>query len=454
MNTSAERPSKLTGLQKLRIERTPAPPQQGRSKWFVLIGATVVVVLGIVAIAVRTLAKAAPLVETARARAVTSAGLGTVLSASGYIVAHHKIDVNSKITGRVKWIGVEKGDHVKAGQVLVELEDDEFEAQLEEARGQVEAARAYLNELRAGSLPQEIEQARYDVEEERASMRNDKLALDRTRELAQDGIVARQQLDDAQARYDADQQKSASLLQVYALKKLGPRREEIQRALGNLIQAEGQLKYAEAQLAATKIRAPISGTILERTAEKGELVTSTFASAAAGGPLGSVVSLADLRDLQVELDIAQDEFARLHPHQHAVVTTDAYPDRKYNGTLAEISPEANRQKATVQVKVQIENADDYLRPDMNATVQFISDAPANTEARSGVLIPANALRSDDGRPYVLVALENHAVRREVRVIHRRSDGVVIDGLSGGEDVITGATAGLKNGSRIKRIDDP
>ncbi len=450
MKTSAERSRHLANLRNLRIERTPPPPQQNRNKRLILIGAAVVVVCGIMAIALRAVTRPTPVVETARAIALTSASSGTALSATGYIVAHHKIDVNSKVTGRVRWIGVEKGDHVKAGQVLVELEDDEFKAQLNEARGQVRAARAYLHELQSGFLPQEIEQARNNLEEARAITRNDKLSLDRTRYLAQAGVVARQQFDDAEARYDADQQTSASLSQAYALKKLGPRREEIQRAAGNLAAAEGQLEYARAQVAATKIRAPVSGTILERTAEKGELVTSTFASAAAGGPLGSVVSLADLKDLQVELDIAQDEFARLHPHQRAIVTTDAFPDRKYKSTLAEISPEANRQKATVEVKVQIEDADDYLRPDMNATVQFVSDASTMNETRGGVLIPANAVRSGSGAQYVLVALNDRALAREVRIVRRRLELVVVDGLNGGEDVITSAQPSVKDGDRIKR----
>lgn len=450
MKTSAEHSRHLSDLRNLRIDRTPVPPQQNRNKRLIVMGATVVIVCGIVAIALPAVIRPTPVVETVRAMAVTSPNPGTALSATGYIVAHHKIDVNSKVTGRVKWIGVEKGDHVKAGQVLVELEDDEFKAQLDEAHGQVEAARAYLYELQSGFLPQEVEQARNDLEEVSATTRNDKLSLDRTRHLAQAGVVARQQLNDAEARYDADRQKSASLSQAYALKKLGPRREEIQRAAGNLVAAEGQLEYARVQVAATKIRAPVSGTILERTAERGELVTSTFASAAAGGPLGSVVSLADLKDLRVELDIAQDEFARLYPHQHAIVTTDAFPDRKYNGTLAEISPEANRQKATVQVKVQIENADDYLRPDMNATVQFVSDASPTTETRSGVLIPANALHSGSGGQYVLVARNDHATARAVRVVQRRSDSFVVDGLNGGEDVITNAQPAVKDGDRIRR----
>src|SRR4029078_12235855 len=106
--------------------------------------------------------------------------------------------------------------------------------------------------------------------------------------------------------------------------------------------------------------------------EKGELVTSGFASTAEGGPQGLVVSLADLHDLQVELDIAQRDFSPLCPKQKAVVTTDSFPDRKYDGVIAEISPQANRAKATVQVKVQILKPDSYLRPDMNATVKCLA----------------------------------------------------------------------------------
>ena len=146
---------------------------------------------------------------------------------------------------------------------------------------------------------------------------------------------------------------------TFQLAKLGPRQEEIARARGALQQAQGQADYAKSLLDATVIRAPVTGTILERAAEKGEFVTTGFASTAEGGPQGLVVSLADLNDLQVELDIAQDDFARLGPKQKAVVTTDAYPDRKYDGVIAEISPEANRAKATVQVKVQILKPDAY-----------------------------------------------------------------------------------------------
>jgi multidrug efflux pump subunit AcrA (membrane-fusion protein) len=132
---------------------------------------------------------------------------GVVLSAGGYIVAHHKINVNSKVTGRVKWIGVEKGDKVKEGQVLVRLEDDEFRAQYDQARGAVENARAYYEELQHGSRPEEVQQAQHNLDEARATAANDKITLDRTRELYGQGVLSKQSLDDATAKYESDQQR-------------------------------------------------------------------------------------------------------------------------------------------------------------------------------------------------------------------------------------------------------
>src|SRR6202011_6421143 len=150
---------------------------------------------------------------------------GVVLSAGGYIVAHHKINLNSKVTGRVKWIGVEKGDKVKEGQILVRLEDDEFRAQYEQARGAAENARAYLEELQHGSRPEEVQQAQHNLDEARATLVNDKLSLDRTKELATGGVVSRQALDDATAKFESDQQRVHSLEKAFQLSKIEPRAE-------------------------------------------------------------------------------------------------------------------------------------------------------------------------------------------------------------------------------------
>ena len=451
--------AKHQDLQSLRIDRTgggdsgdPQPSPWARR--YIVIGIAIVALLSLSALAYRLLSADAPEVEVARAAAQNSDTGDVVLSATGYIVAHHTINVNSKVTGRLAWIGVEKGDKVKEGQVLVRLEDDEFRASYEQAKGAYANARAYLDELQHGSRPEEIQQAQHNLDEARATLVNDKAVLDRTKELAAAGVVSSQALDDATAKFGSDQQRVNSLEKAFQLAKIGPRQEEIARAQGALTQAQGQLDYARSQLDATVIRAPVTGTILDRTAEKGELITAQFASAAAGGPQGSVVSLADLNDIQVELDIAQADFARLGPKQKATVTTDAYPDKSYAGEIAQISPEANRQKATVQVKVQVLNPDKYpeifLRPEMNATVKFQANdpKPGNGQA-AGAVVPTSAVRDRDGKKIVLVAYNGKAVAREVKVLSQRSDGVLVDGLVGGETVITTGPQNLKDGDKIK-----
>src|SRR5580658_7852707 len=409
--------SRHEDLRSLRIDHSlreggGAPPAWSRR--FIVGGIAVVVLLGIVALGYRVLASEAPEVEVARATAEGSDVAGsTVLSASGYIVAHHKISVNSKVTGRVAWIGVEKGDKVREGQVLVRLEDQEFRAQYEQARGSVESAKARLLEQQNGSRPEEVQQADHNLSEARATAMNDKINLERTRDLSAQGVMSKQNLDDAVGKYEASEQRMNSLERAFRLMQLGPRSEEIERARGDLLQAEGQMEYAKSQLDATVIRAPVSGTILDRTAEKGELVTAQFASGAEGGPRGSVVSLADLNDIQVELDIAQDDFAKLSPKQEGMVTLDAFKDRSYKGEIAEMSPEANRQKATVQVKVQILQPDAYLRPELNATVQFKAKPSVNDDKNAAtkqtyVFVPTAALRDKDGTKFVLLAFNGRA----------------------------------------------
>jgi HlyD family secretion protein len=439
-------------LEGLRIDRSARGNGGEPSPWAkrtIVIGIAIVVLLGIGALAYRFLGPSAPEVETARATVESSGDptSGIVLSATGYIVAHHKIEANSKVTGRVAWIGVEKGDHVKEGQVLVRLEDQEFRAQYEQAAGAAESARAQVLELEHGSRPEEIQQSDHNLSEAKATAANDKISMDRIKKLFDDGVMSRQALDDATAKYEASQQRAHSLEQSYQLAKIGPRTEEIARAKGALMQAEGQAAYAKSQLDATVIRAPITGTILDRSVEKGELLTGQFAAAAR-----PVFSLANLKDLQVELDIAQDDFARLGPKQKGIVTIDAFPDRKYHGVIAEISPEANRQKATVQVKVQILDPDDYLRPEMNSTVKFIADEPAQKSSSSvpaGIFVPTNAVRDTSGKKIVFIVFKGKALQRDVRVIAQRSGGFLVEGLVGGEDVITAGPADLKDGDKIK-----
>jgi HlyD family secretion protein len=437
-------------LKNLRIDRAKrrTEPSKWASRWIIL-GVVVILLLGGWRVASERL-NAATVVEVTRVHSISAAAApeGVVLNATGYIVAAHKIEVAAKVVGRVKWIGVDKGDHVTEGQVIVRLEDDEYQAQLEQGKGQMAMLQAKLDEALHGSRPEEIAQAEANLESARADLDNAKVTLDRNIGLMKEGVTAKQTLDDAQARYDSAIHKVNSLQKAYELVKLGPRQEEIQSLRGQVQQAKGIVAYAETALANTVIRAPVTGTILERAVEKGEFVTTSFVGDR--GAKGYVVSLADLNDLEVELDISQNDFAKLHSGQHGIVTTDAFPDRKYDGFIKEISPEANRQKATVQIKVKITKPDNYLRPEMNASVAFISDqkpaALETTSAKPVLIVPNSAVR--DGAVFVM--LDGKAVRRTVKTGATSGQGIRIEqGLIGGEDLIVDPPQGLKNGDKVR-----
>ena len=439
-------------LKSLRIDRnkrrTPEPSKWAR-RW-ILGGIALFLLLGLSRFAYQRVNAATEVqVERVRALGAESAPRGIVLNATGYIVAAHKIELASKVMGKVLWIGVEKGDFVKQGQELVRLEDDEYQAQLLQSKGALANLQAKLAEAVNGSRPEEIAQANANVESARADLENARITLERTRRLSGQGVVPKQSLDDAQAKYDSALAKLNSLQKAYELVKLGPRQEQVDALRGQVEQARGAVAYAQTNLDNTIIRAPVTGTILERNVEKGEFVTTGFVGDK--GAKGYVVSLADLNDLEVELDISQNDFAKLHPKHKGVVTTDAYPDRKYDGYIYEISPEANRQKATVQVKVRVQNPDGYLRPEMNASVAFLADEkPAEgsvAPAQSVILAPPGAIRDNA----VFVLLDGRAMQRPVKTGASSAGGVRIEsGLIGGEDLIVNPPAGLKDGDRVRR----
>jgi len=446
-------------LKSLRIDRSKkrsSEPSRGVGGW--IFGGIALIVLfagGFYAYGMLTKATDVDVVRIHAVSASDATRAGDViLNATGYIVAAHTIELGSKVMGKVSWIGVDKGDKVAQGQELVRLEDDEYRAQVEQAKGGLANLEASLARATNGSRPEEIAKAKADLDNARASEQNAKVTLDRTKTLVDEKVMSRQNLDDAQAKFDGAASQVLSFQRTYDLVKLGPRKEDIDGARGLVEQAKGQLALAETQLADTIIRAPVSGTILERNVELGEFVTTGMAGDK--GAKGYVVSLADLNDLKVELDINQNDFAKLSPTQKGIVTTDAFPDRKYDGIIDEVSPEANRQKATVQVKVKILHADQYLRPEMNASVAFLSDAkPASktdAAAKPSIVVPSSAVHSGS----VFVIADGRAVGRTVKTgatspLSGGRQGVVIsDGLIGGEDLIVNPPADLKDGDRVKQ----
>ena len=243
-----------------------------------------------------------------------------VLTVSGYIIPRARIEVSPRFQGTVKWIGVKKGDHVKKGDLMVRLEDDEYRSQYDKASGQHALAAANLL--------------------------NAETNLIRQLDLAKNNVQSQQVLDDARRTRDA--------------------------ADAELRIAKSQVLLAQIYLDWCIIRAPIDGTILEKLVEPDELVVP-LSFGGTRGPSTALVSLADLNDLQVEIDVNEADLSKLHLKQHCRVSPEAYPEKKYTGFVAEIAPEANRSKGTLQVKVQIETPNEFLTPELTAKVEFLSD---------------------------------------------------------------------------------
>ncbi len=265
--------------------------------------------------------KSSPVVGNATPAPVSVPKSGdTVLTVSGYIIPRARIAISPRFQGTVKWIGVKKGDRVKKGAVMVRLEEDEYRARHDEARGRQALAEANLI--------------------------NAETNLIRQVDLAKSNVDSQRSLDDAHRIRDT--------------------------ADAELHIAKSQVMLAQTYLDWCIIRAPIDGIILEKLVEPDELVVpQSFGGTR--GPSTALVSLANLNDLQVEIDVNEADLSKLHLQQRCRISPEAYPDKKYTGFVTEIAPEANRSKGTLQVKVQIEFPNEFLTPELTARVEFLAD---------------------------------------------------------------------------------
>ena len=439
-------------LRSLKIDRgeAPSPVAGNRTPKLVFLG--IAVLLAVVALGYVFLFSSATTISVAPVRVESGgASLGeSVLSASGYVVAHHKIAVGAKVMGRVAWIGVEKGDRVQDGQVLVRLEDSEFRAQVNQAQANLAAAQARLDRLRTGSRPEEKLKDKAAVLQAEANLKNAEAEYERAESLFRSGVASKSEYDRALAQRDTAAAMLQSARQSSAMTDIGPRKEEIRAAEAEVQQMRAALDYANTQLAATEIKAPVTGTVLERIVERGEMVSpSAFGGS---GARTSVVDLADLTDLQVELDISQVDFARLKPLQRAEIIPEAYPNLRFTGFIEEIAPEANRAKSTVQVKVKVENPNEQLRPEMNARVNFLADKAPSGDSKTiaRVLVPKAAVVKKDNNSFVFVVKGSKVEQRTIRTGEESGDAlVVLDGLSGNESVAVSEVEKLRDGSRVK-----
>jgi len=266
------------------------------------------------------LAKAEPAKTATQAQPTAPAANSPFsLTVSGYIINRERIEISPRFQGVVKWIGVKKGDTVKKNQVVVLLDDAEQKARIAETEGRLASTRVAL--------------ARAE------------LNYQRIHGLAENNVISKEADDEARLTVEA--------------------------AKAAIAEVEGGLSLAKTYLDWTVIRSPIDGVVLEKLAEPGELVTpQSFGGTR--GPSTAVLAVADLQDLQVEIDVNETDLAKITLGQHCQVSPEAYPEKHYEGVVAEISPEANRQKGTLQIKVQIKQPDRYLTPELSAKVEFLA----------------------------------------------------------------------------------
>jgi HlyD family secretion protein len=386
-------------------------------------------------------------VEVAATQRLDPGAPTPVLTAGGYIIPHRKVELAPKITGRVEWIGVEKGDAVTRGQLLLRIERSEFLAAADRVSASLEGARARLRELEAGSRPEEIERSRAAVEESRSNVANAVLELERFERLHAEGAVARQVLDAARNRQEVALAQLAGAEQSYQLARLGPRREQLDAARAAVREAEAARRVAQVDLDNTQIFAPIDGIILERLVEPGEIVTLSFIGGR--GAKSAVLSLADLRVLDVEVDVSQNEIGKVRLGQPVNVVADAFPERTYRGSVSEMAPEANRQKATLQVKVRVAEPDGVIRPEMNAKVTFL-EPPTGKGGPPKLFVPKEAVVSREGQSLVYALEGEKAAARPVR-LGAEADGrvEVREGLRGGELLIVRGVELVRDGQRVR-----
>ena len=294
----------------------------------------------------------------------------TILTASGYVTPRRRIALSPQVNGQVEWVGVEKGQSVVEGQELVRLDDDAYVAQEKQAAALAAVAKARLDLLLAGTRAEDIAAARARVAEQEALIAQAKRTLDRARLASELGASDMQSLDDAVGAQESGQARLAAAQAELERAIAGSRTEEVAAARAELQSAEANAEFLAIQRGYTVIKAPSNGTILEKLIEVGDLVSpQNF-----GGSRGArteLLSIADLGELQVEVDINEADFQKIRMGNPAKVVLDAYPDRIYDASIREIAPEANREKATIQAKVAIKTPDEFIRPEMSARVDFV-----------------------------------------------------------------------------------
>jgi RND family efflux transporter MFP subunit len=410
MNSSADL------LKELRIDRNAPPPPSRRGLWIGLaIAAAAVLVLALAAWALFGRDRGVE-VRTAEVAAFGNGSANaSVLDATGYVTARRMATVSSKITGKVREIRIEEGQHVEAGEIMATLDPVDADAQRDLAAAQVASARS-----QAGSVQAQLREA-----EANAS---------RLGSLVKQQLVSNSQYDQAIAQRDS-------------------LRAQLATAQHNTKVAGDQLRIAENGVDNTIVRAPFAGVVIAKAAQPGEIVSPL--SAGGGFTRTGIGTIVDMDSLEVEVDVGEAYIGRVKPKMPVVATLNAYPDWKIPAEVIAIIPTADRGKATVKVRIALNVRDPRIVPDMGVNVSFLEPQKPSSAQQApprGVRVPAAAIVERDGKD-VAFALAEGGERAELREVEvgraLGDDRQVTAGLSAGDTVVLDPPAELEDGSRVR-----
>ncbi len=410
-------------LSKLRIDRDAPPKGVSRAlkRNAVLAGIALAIIAALVLWLRRGSVIPVQTVVAAASGGAEGGGAGTSVTANGYVVARTRASVSAKVAGRLAEMRVSEGSFVREGETIARLENADYRAQVAQAEANRSTARAQQIEAEAerDQLQREARRLR-DIHNQNAE------------------LVSEQDVEAAEARAaQSDARARAAVARVES--------------------AQAGLKFAQASLDNTLVRAPFTGTVLRKEAEVGEVVAPSV-----GGGLtrGAVVTMADLTTLEVEVDVNEAYIARVTKDQAARIMLDAYPDTSFKGEVRQVVPTADRQRATVQVKVSILDHDPRILPEMGARVDFLeperprSEPPVASAPRT-FRLPAGAVFQHEGQTVVWLIRNGRLERRQVDA-GPVSAGFreIRSGLSGGELLLAGGVETPAPGMRVKVATTP
>ena len=392
-----------TSLDDLRIDRRPGP-QPARSPWLVIFLLLTAVVGGAFW---WSRGPSVLAVKTEPARAGLSGGQKTLLNASGYVTARRAATVSSKFTGKVVEVVVEEGMKVEAGQILARLDASNVEASLHLAQAQLLSARAMMEETRPNLVFARQE-------------------LKRAMDLAATKAVSESDLHRRESEYKALEAR-------------------LERQDAEIAVAKSEIAQWQQQVDDATIRAPFAGVVTIKNAQPGEMISPMSAG---GFTRTGICTIVDMTSLEIDVDVNESFINRIQPGRAVEARLDAYSEWRIPSKVIAIIPTADRQKATVKVRVGFDQLDPRILPEMGVKVAFQSDDAAPAPS-AGVIIPSDAVQSVNERSLVWVVREDRVERRAITVARKDgSDAIISAGLSVGERVILDPPAALTEGVRV------